>query len=106
MASKPNVKNWKGLFFPVWVGQAFSLFGSSVVDFALIWYLTDQTGSERVLAFSTLLTLVPRMLLGPFAGSLIDRLKRRTVMILADSAVVCAHGRAAHGAVRFLDGFP
>lgn len=80
-------KNWKRLFFPIWVGQAFSLFGSSVVDFALIWYLTEQTGSERVLAFSTLLTLVPRMILGPFAGSLIDRLKRRTVMLLADGAI-------------------
>jgi len=83
----PVKESWKRLFFPIWVGQAFSLFGSSVVDFALIWYLTVQTGSERVLAFSTLLTLVPRMILGPFAGSLIDRLKRRTVMLLADGAV-------------------
>ena len=80
-------KKWKGVFARVWVGQAFSLFGSSLVDFALIWWLTEQTGSEAILALSTLITLVPRMLLGPFAGSLIDRMKRKVVMICADGLI-------------------
>lgn len=79
--------NWKRTFFTVWIGQAFSLFGSSLVDFALIWWLTDTTGSEQILAVSTLMTLVPRMILGPFAGAVIDRLKRKAVVMGADSAV-------------------
>ncbi len=78
---------WKRTFFTVWTGQAFSLFGSSLVDFALIWWLTETTGSEQILAVSTLMTLVPRMILGPFAGAVIDRLKRKTVVMGADSAV-------------------
>ena len=81
------MENWKKRFFTIWIGQAFSLFGSSLVDFALIWWLTETTGSERILALSSLLTLLPRMILGPFAGSLIDKVNRKTVMIAADSAI-------------------
>jgi len=81
------MKNWKLKFFTIWTGQAFSLLGSSLVDFALIWWLTDFTGSERVLVISSLLTLLPRMVLGPFAGSLIDRTNRKTVMVIADTAI-------------------
>ena len=81
------MSNWKARFFTIWTGQAFSLLGSSLVDFALIWWLTETTGSERILAFSSLLTLLPRMILCPFAGSVIDRLNRKTAMILADGAI-------------------
>lgn len=80
-------RNWKTRFFTVWIGQAFSLFGSSLVDFALIWWLTEVTGSETILSLSTLTALIPTMLLGPFAGSLIDKFSRRKVMILADSSI-------------------
>lgn len=81
------MKNWKSRFFLIWTGQAFSLFGSSLVDFALIWWLTIETGSENILAFSSLLALLPRMILGPFAGAIIDRMNRKKVMLLADGAI-------------------
>ena len=41
-------KDWKKRFFLVWIGQAFSVLGSQLVQFALIWYLTKQTGSATV----------------------------------------------------------
>ena len=80
-------RSWKVRFFTIWTGQAFSLLGSSLVDFALIWYLTEVTGSERILVVSNLLALLPRMILGPFAGSLIDRMPRKRVMVLADGGI-------------------
>ncbi len=83
-------KGWRARFFTVWIGQAFSLFGSSLVDFALIWWLTEITGSETVLALSSLVSLLPSMLLGPFAGSLIDRIDRKKVMIGADGGIALA----------------
>ena len=43
-------KRWKAPFFTIWSGQALSLLGSQLVQFALIWYLTIQTGSATVLA--------------------------------------------------------
>ncbi len=49
-ANKEQLANWKAPFFTIWTGQAFSLLGSQLVQFALIWYLTVETGSATVLA--------------------------------------------------------
>ncbi len=79
--------NWKRIFFPIWIGQAFSLLGSMLVDFAIIWWLTADTGSATVLAIATLCEVMPRVIIGPFAGALVDRLKRKWVMVGADAAI-------------------
>ncbi len=79
--------NWKKPFFIVWTGQVFSLLGSGLVQFALVWWLTQTTGSAVVLATSTLAAILPGVFLGPFAGALVDRWNRRLVMIVADSAI-------------------
>ena len=74
-------------FFTIWIGQVFSLLGSQLVQFALIWWLTQQTGSATVLALASIVGLVPQVVLGPFVGPLIDRWSRKWTMILADAAV-------------------
>jgi len=80
-------RNWKVRFFPIWVGQQFSLFGSAIAQFALVWWLTQKTGSATVLATASLVAMLPQIVLGPFAGALIDRWNRRRVMIVADSFI-------------------
>jgi DHA3 family macrolide efflux protein-like MFS transporter len=82
--------NWAQRFFTVWTGQAFSLFGSTLVQFTLIWYLTKSTGSATVLATATLLGLLPNIFFSPIAGIWIDRWNRRLVMILSDSLIALA----------------
>ena len=78
---------WQTRFFTIWVGQAFSLFGSQLVQFALIWYLTERTGSATVLATASLAGLLPQVFLSPLIGTLVDRWNRRAVMIVADGTV-------------------
>jgi DHA3 family macrolide efflux protein-like MFS transporter len=80
-------KDWRPTFFTIWAGQALSLFGSSVASFALVWWLTETTGSATVLAMASMVTLLPGVFLGPFAGALVDRWDRRRVMIVADGFV-------------------
>jgi len=82
--------NWKRTFFPVWVGQAFSLLGSELVQFSLIWYLTEKTGSASVLAIASFMALLPRVFLSPISGALVDRWNRQKVMIYADALVAAA----------------
>ena len=77
-------------FFIIWIGQAFSLLGSQLVQFAIVWWLTRMTGSATMLALATLAALLPQILIGPFAGALVDRWSRRTVMIVADTAIALA----------------
>ncbi len=76
--------SWKYSFALIWIGQAFSLFGSGLAGFAIIWWLTATTGSATVLATATLVALLPGILIGPLAGPLIDRWDRRTVIMVAD----------------------
>ena len=80
-------KNWKRKFIPIWGAQLFSLLGSGLVQFALVWYITQETGSAAALATATLIALLPEVLLAPFAGAYVDRLNRRIVMIVADSFI-------------------
>lgn len=77
-------------FFIIWVGQAVSLLGSELVQFALVWYLASTTGSATVLAVGSVVSLLPKIVLGPFIGALVDRWNRRLVMIAADSVVALA----------------
>jgi DHA3 family macrolide efflux protein-like MFS transporter len=79
--------NWKTTFFIIWTGQAFSLLGSELVQFALVWYLTKQTGSASVLAFASFMALIPRVIISPFSGALVDRWNRQRVMIFADAGI-------------------
>ncbi|MEJ2706988.1 MAG: MFS transporter [Anaerolineales bacterium] len=78
---------WKAPFFTIWTGQAFSLLGSQLVQFALIWWLTKTTGSATVLATASLVGLLPQVFLAPLAGALVDRWSRRATMMIADTFV-------------------
>jgi len=80
----PGSKKWATPFFIIWIGQAFSLVGSQVVQFAIIWWITKETGSATMLATAALIGLLPQVILGPFAGALVDRWNRRIVIIVAD----------------------
>jgi len=81
---------WQVRFFSIWGGQAFSLLGSGLVQFALVWWLTQATGSATVLAMATLTATLPGVFLAPFAGALVDRWDRRVVMMMADGLIALA----------------
>jgi DHA3 family macrolide efflux protein-like MFS transporter len=77
-------------FWIVFTGQAFSLLGSRLVQFALVWWLTSTTGSASVLAFASIMSVLPQVFISPFAGALIDRWDRRTVMAAVDAVIALA----------------
>lgn len=76
---------WRRRFFTIWGAQAVSLFGTSLVQFAIVWWLTQATGSATTLALAAFAAMLPNVLLGPFAGVLVDRWDRRAVMIASDA---------------------
>ncbi|WP_342538143.1 MFS transporter [Sporosarcina sp. FSL K6-1540] len=80
-------RNWKRKFIALYTGQFFSLLSSAAVQFSIIWWLTDTTGSPLVLALAGIAGFLPQALLGPFAGTIVDRHSRKVMMILADLIV-------------------
>lgn len=75
---------WKKNFFIIWQGQAVSQLSSSVIQFALVWHLTNKTGSAMVLSAAMFMSFFPQGLLGPFVGVFVDRYDRKKIMIFAD----------------------
>lgn len=57
---------------------------SGVLQMALIFYLTEKTGSALVLSLATFFGFLPQAILGPFIGVWVDRWSRKAVMIGAD----------------------
>lgn len=86
--SMPNIiQDWKRKFAILWSGQAVSMLTSSVLQMAIVWYLTERTGSAAILSFATLIGFLPQAILGMFIGALIDRYDRKKIMILADLSI-------------------
>ncbi len=84
-ASRPPTR--MRAFWTIWSGQALSLAGSQASQFALIWWLTLETGSAAILSTATLFAMLPAVVLGPAIGALVDRWSRRVTMLVADGAV-------------------
>lgn len=79
--------NWKKVFAIIWTGQFLSILTSSIVNFAIVLWISMETGSAEVLALATIAALLPQSVLGLFVGIFIDRWKRKRIMILADSFI-------------------
>lgn len=85
--------SWKKKFIIIWSGQFVSLLSSSAVNFAVIIWLSLETGSAEVLAYAAIAGLLPQAVIGPFAGVFIDRWDRKKTMIFADGFIsLCTIG--------------
>lgn len=86
--SSPNASlNWQKNIIFFLSGQFLSGITSMVVQYAIIWYLTEKTGSATVLSFATLLGMLPMVLLSPFVGPFVDRLNKKKLLIVTDLIV-------------------
>ena len=71
-------------FLIIWLGQVVSLVGSGLTSFALGVWVFEQTGSATQFALIGLSAVLPRVVLSPLAGTVVDRWDRRQVMIVSD----------------------
>lgn len=98
------MNNWKRTFIIIWSGQFFSTLTSSIVGFAVVFWLSIKTGSPEVLASAMIAVLLPFIILGLFTGVYVDRWDRKRTMILADSFVALCS--AALGLLFYLEMTP
>jgi DHA3 family macrolide efflux protein-like MFS transporter len=72
------------------LSQNLSIFGSSVVGFAIIWYITLETSSGIYLMLATLAQMVPHLLISLYSGVWADRHSRKILIMLSDSFIAVA----------------
>lgn len=73
-----------GSFLKLWAGHGISTFGDMITFLAIPMIVYGITGSKSALSLSVLVRVIPVILIGPFAGALVDRLNRKNIMIWAD----------------------
>ncbi len=88
ISSRQYPSYWPGHFFTIWSGQALAMFTSETVQFALIWWLTNNYQSASLVSIATAMALLPRVLFGPFMGALVDRWNRRIILIISHLVII------------------
>jgi MFS family permease len=84
--SSLKVRNYR-LFF---VGQSISLSGTWIQRVAQAWLVLDLTGSGTAVGLVTALQFVPLLLLAPIGGVIADRVNKRRMLILTQTASALA----------------
>ncbi|RYD02708.1 hypothetical protein N752_23295 [Desulforamulus aquiferis] len=82
--------SWKKKIVLFLISQNISLFGSSVVSFAIIWHITLETSSGIWVMFFTICALLPQVFISLWAGVWADRYNRKHLIMLADGFIALA----------------
>ncbi|SER85850.1 MFS transporter, DHA3 family, macrolide efflux protein [Propionibacterium cyclohexanicum] len=78
---------WKRRIALFLTGQSVSLFGSMLVQYAVMWYLTLETKSGTVMMAYSVFAFVPQALVSLFGGTLADRVNRKVLIICSDATI-------------------
>lgn len=73
-----------GSFSALWVGQLISLFGDRIHQVALAFLVLGVTNSPLAVGLVFLAATAPNLLLGPIAGTFVDRWDQKEVMVVSD----------------------
>ncbi|MFP3917421.1 MFS transporter [Lysinibacillus telephonicus] len=94
--------HWKRNIILFLGSQTISLFGSSLVQYAIMWYITLTTQSGIMMTISIICGFVPAFFLSPFAGVWADRYNRKMLIIFSDSMIAVS---TLILAILFLNGY-
>ncbi len=83
----PVPENWRRNVAFFLSGQTVSLFGSMVVQYVVMWYVTLETQSGLAVAMYAVAAFLPQGVVSFFAGALADRMNRKKLVIFADAGI-------------------
>jgi len=81
---------WKRTTIAFLISQGITLFGSALVQFAIVWYVTLKTSSGAWVSALTICAFLPQFLISFFAGVWADRYSKKRIIILADILIAAA----------------
>lgn len=82
--------HYKGRVAAFLSGQAFSIFGTMLVQYAIIFHLTLVYQSGVISMITTLCAILPQIIVSVFAGAVADRWNRKMLIIFADTMTAVA----------------
>jgi len=82
-----EMANWKRNIILFLSSQTISLFGSSLVQYAIMWHITLTTQSGLMMTLFILCGFIPSFLLSPVAGVWADRYNRKILIVVSDGLI-------------------
>ena len=82
-----KIYNWKNNIIKFLLGQSISMLGSSLVQFAIIWYIARITKSGVTVTISTVASFLPQIIVSLFAGVWADRYNRKILVVGSDMVI-------------------
>lgn len=89
-ATHNDKSNWYKNIVLFLSSQAISLFGSSLVQYAMMWYITLSTESGVMMTIYIICGFIPTFILSPVAGVWADRYNRKILIVLSDGLIALA----------------
>lgn len=83
-------KTWKFSALLFLISQNISLFGSSIVGYAVIWHITLETSSGFWTMMATIFSNLPQIIISLWGGALADRFNRKYMIMMADGFIALA----------------
>ncbi|MGN7299038.1 MFS transporter [Ferdinandcohnia sp. SAFN-114] len=80
-------ENWLKNIILFLSSQTISLFGSSLVQYAIMWHITLETKSGLMMTLFIICGFIPTFILSPVAGVWADRYNRKMLIIIADGLI-------------------
>jgi DHA3 family macrolide efflux protein-like MFS transporter len=82
--------DWKRNAVLFVIGQALSMFGTMVVQYAILWHITLKTQSGTMMTLFTIFGFLPMFFISPFGGVWADRFNRKHIINIADGSIAFA----------------
>ena len=87
VANEESERAWIRRVVLLLTGQAFSLLGSNIVQYAIWWWIVMQTNSGMGMLLATLFGVMPQAIVSIFGGSWADRHSRKLLIMLPDMVI-------------------
>lgn len=81
------MERWKRNSVLFLSSQMISMFGSALVQYAIMWYVVLETESGVMMTIYILCGFIPTFILSPFAGVWADRYDRKKLIIFSDAGI-------------------
>lgn len=82
--------NWKRNIALFLTGQTITLFGTMIVQYAILWHITLKSQQGTMMTLFTVVGFLPMFFISPFAGVWADRLNRKLIINISDGVVALA----------------
>ncbi len=100
MNSTRSGKLWNRDFFLLWQGHFVSSVGTVIYGIAVSFFVLEETGSTALMGIVGASVYIPRAIVSPYAGAVIDRVRKKRVLVACDTLAAILLISAAIIAIR------